>query len=80
MPGITGGQKISETWVYAIRMTLLERRFLEIVDSSSGPKPGVKRGSAFGRSCEESPCSNGEISSPGHVEKSGFLTSTASAV
>jgi len=39
-------------------MTLLERGFPGIVESSSGPRPGVKDGSAFGRSYEERSCSN----------------------
>jgi hypothetical protein len=34
-------------------MALLDREFPRIVENSSDPRPGVKRGSAFGRSSEE---------------------------
>jgi hypothetical protein len=55
-------------------MTLLEREFPRIVENSFDPRPGVKRGSAFGRSYEEQrPCSIKDIPSPGHIDSSGLI-------
>ena len=61
---------------HAMKMTLLKRGFPGIVKSYSDPRPGVKHGTAFGRSYEEQrPCSK-RYQVLEYTEELGFLIST----